>query len=61
MKYEEAMKRLETIVSDIEDNRLDIDMISEKLKEARELIKFCKDKLYRTDQEIQKLMSEESE
>ena len=57
MKYEEAMKKLETIVSDIEDNRLDIDMISEKLKEAQELIRFCKDKLYQTDKEIQELMS----
>lgn len=59
MKYEEAMKKLETIVSDIEENKLDIDMISEKLKEAQELIKFCKDKLYQTDQDIQKLLSEE--
>lgn len=59
MKYEEAMKKLETIVSDIEENKLDIDMISEKLKEAQELIKFCKDKLYQTDQDIQRLLSEE--
>ena len=53
------MKKLETIVSDIEENKLDIDMISEKLKEAQELIKFCKDKLYQTDQDIQRLLSEE--
>lgn len=59
MKYEEAMKKLETIVSDIEEKKLDIDMISEKLKEAQELIKFCKDKLYQTDQDIQRLLSEE--
>lgn len=59
MKYEEAMKKLETIVSDIEENKLDIDMISEKLKEAQELIQFCKDKLYQTDQDIQRLLSEE--
>ena len=34
MKYEEAMKRLEQIVSDIENNKLDIDLISDKIKEA---------------------------
>ncbi|MBR4302196.1 MAG: exodeoxyribonuclease VII small subunit [Bacteroidaceae bacterium] len=58
MKYEEAMKRLEQIVSDIENNKLDIDLISDKIKEAQELIKFCKDKLYKTDEEIQKLLEE---
>ena len=56
MKYEEAMKRLEQIVSDIENNKLDIDLISDKIKEAQELIKFCKEKLYKTDEEIQKLL-----
>ncbi len=61
MKYEEAMRKLEAIVSDIEDNKLDIDKITEKLKEAQELIKFCKDKLYQTDQEVQKLLSDSQE
>ena len=52
MKYEEAIKRLEEIVSEIEGGKLDMDKIGESLKEARELIKFCKDKLYETDEEI---------
>lgn len=56
MKYEEAMKRLEEIVSEIEDNKLDMDRIGDSLKEARELIKFCKDKLYKTDEEIKKIL-----
>ena len=58
MKYEEAIKKLEQIVSDIENNRLDIDLISDKIKEAQELIKLCKDKLYKTDEEIQKLLED---
>ena len=37
MKYEEAMKRLDEIVSGIEENKMDIDQIGESLKEAREL------------------------
>lgn len=56
MKYEEAMKRLEEIVSQIEDNKLDMDRIGDSLKEARELIKFCKDKLYETDEEIKRIL-----
>lgn len=59
MKFEEAMKRLQTIVSDIEENRLDIDVIGERVREARELVAFCRDKLYRTDIEIQKLLSDQ--
>ncbi|MBR4842118.1 MAG: exodeoxyribonuclease VII small subunit [Bacteroidaceae bacterium] len=59
MKYEDALKRLEEIVSGIEENKLDIDLIGERLKEARELIKFCKDKLYKTDEEIKKILETE--
>ena len=50
--YEQAMKRLEEIVSRIDSNELDIDSLSEKLKEAQELIKFCRDKLYKADEEL---------
>lgn len=56
MKYEEAMKRLEEIVGQIESGKLDIDMISDRLKEAQTLIKFCKDKLYETDEKIRKIL-----
>ncbi|MBO4268061.1 MAG: exodeoxyribonuclease VII small subunit [Bacteroidaceae bacterium] len=59
MKYEEALKRLEEIVSGIEENKLDIDRIGESLKEARELIKSCRDKLYKTDEEIKKILETE--
>ncbi|MCQ2065063.1 MAG: exodeoxyribonuclease VII small subunit [Bacteroidaceae bacterium] len=56
MKYEEAMKRLEETVTLIEENRLDIDQIGEKVREAKELIKFCRDRLYETDEEIRKIL-----
>ena len=38
--YEQAMKRLEEIVSRIDRNELDIDSLGVNLKEAQELIKF---------------------
>ena len=56
MKYEEAIKRLEEIVTEIEEGKLDMDRIGDSLKEARELIKMCKDKLYETDEEIKKIL-----
>ena len=59
--YSQAMERLEKIVSQIDNNELDIDMLAEKIKEANEIIKFCSDKLTKADQEIEKLLSEKQE
>jgi exodeoxyribonuclease VII small subunit len=57
LTYTEAMKQLEEIVGQLEDNTLDIDLLAEKVKTAQELIKFCRDKLYKSDEEIQKLLA----
>ncbi|HRN16172.1 MAG TPA: exodeoxyribonuclease VII small subunit [Xylanibacter oryzae] len=54
--YEGAVRKLEEIVSKIENDELDIDMMVNELKEAKELIKFCKDKLTKTDEEIKKIL-----
>lgn len=56
MKYEEAIKNLESIVSMMESGKLDLDQLEEKLKEAQQLIKLCRDKLTKTDEEISKLL-----
>ncbi len=56
--YTEAMKKLEAIVARIESGELDIDQLGENLKEAQRLIKFCKDKLYKTDEEIKKMLDD---
>lgn len=58
LKYEEAMATLEQIVARMENNELDLDTMSEELKKAQQLIKLCKDKLTKTDQEIRKLLNE---
>ena len=57
--YTEAMERLESIVARIESNELDIDQLGENLKEAQKLIKSCRDKLYKADAEIKKMLEEE--
>ena len=58
LKYEEAMATLEHIIARMENNELDLDTMSEELKKAKQLIKLCKDKLTKTDQEIRKLLNE---
>ena len=57
--YTEAMKRLEAIVALIEGNELDIDALGDRLKEAQKLIKFCREKLYKADEEIRRMLDEQ--
>ena len=59
MKSEKAVSELEEIVDKMERDELDIDQLSEQLKRAKVLVKLCKDKLTKTDEEIKKLLSEE--
>ena len=57
MKYEECIKELESIVNKIENGELDIDEMSANIKHAQELIKACKDKLTKTEEEINKIQA----
>ena len=56
--YLQAMERLEKIVRQIDNNELDIDVLSEKIKEANEIIAFCTEKLTKADKEVEKLLKE---
>ena len=59
MKYEQAVRELEQMVERMENDELDIDQLSEPLKSPQTLVKLCKAKLTKTDQEINKLLSED--
>ena len=54
--YNESVKELEEILVRIENGDLDVDILTEEVKKASELIKNCKDKLYKTDKEIKKIL-----
>ncbi|MDY6207196.1 MAG: exodeoxyribonuclease VII small subunit [Prevotella sp.] len=56
IKYEEAIRQLEDIVRQMESGQLDIDSLSKQLATAQQLIKLCKTKLTKTDNEISKLL-----
>ena len=58
IKYEEAFAELQALVQKMENDELDIDQMSEQLKRAQELIRLCKDKLTKTDEEIKKILAE---
>jgi len=54
--YSESVKELENILEQIESGDLDVDALTDQIKKASELIKSCKEKLYKTDEEIKKIM-----
>lgn len=58
-KYEAAMMQLEEIVKKMENGDLDVDSLCEQLKVAQKLIKQCKDKLTKTDEDIKKILDKE--
>lgn len=56
--YNEAVAKLRKIVADIENGELDVDLLSERVKEASRLIKLCKEKLFKVDEEVKKILEE---
>ncbi|MFT3740056.1 MAG: exodeoxyribonuclease VII small subunit [Breznakibacter sp.] len=56
--YAEAMKEIETILRQIEQDELDVDDLSEKVKRVSVLIKQCKEKLHNTEAEVEKILKE---
>ena len=61
MTYEQAMKRLEEIAHDIETGKTDIDSLSIALKEAKELVSFCKDKLTKAEADVKKILGSDND
>jgi exodeoxyribonuclease VII small subunit len=55
MKYEAAFAQLQDIVRKMENDEYNIDEIAVQLQTAQRLIKFCKDKLTKTEEEIHQL------
>jgi len=58
LTYKEAFSKLENILLKLENNELDVDELAVNVKEASELIKFCKSKLYETEAEVEKIIDE---
>ena len=56
VKYEEALSQLESIAARIESGDLGIDQLATELKNAQKLVKLCRDRLTKTDEEIRKLL-----
>ena len=57
--YVSAMAELQEITRDLEDNRVPVDELAQRVGRARELLAWCRDKLRNTEAEVAKLYEEE--
>ena len=51
--YTQAMQRLEAILAQLEEGSSNVDTLADLVKEAAELVKFCRAKLRKTEDEVQ--------
>jgi exodeoxyribonuclease VII small subunit len=56
--YRDALEEIESIVEEIESESVDVDVLTEKVKRAAYLIRICKAKLKKTDDEVKKILME---
>lgn len=54
LSYTKAMQELEAIISKMQSDNCDIDSLAAYTKQASELIKYCREKLFTTDEEVKK-------
>ena len=54
--YNKAIEKLRGIIHDIESGELEVDVLSEKVKEASRLSKLCREKLFKADEEVKKIL-----
>ena len=58
--YEQAMTQLEALAAQMEKGELGIDELSQRLKEAQRLIKFCRQKLLNVEKEIHHILDQDA-
>jgi exodeoxyribonuclease VII small subunit len=58
LTYESAFTELQQIVRDLQDESVGIDELTAKIARAAELIRFCRERLRMTEEEVAKLVGQ---
>lgn len=58
INYREAITEIEETIQAIENEELDVDQLSDKVKRVSELLKICKEKLHHTEKEVENILNE---
>lgn len=53
ISYAEAFAELQQIVSEMENSEIGLDTLDAKVKRASVLLKICREKLYKTEENVQ--------
>ncbi|MGC9353898.1 MAG: exodeoxyribonuclease VII small subunit [Mariniphaga sp.] len=61
VSYNEAISEVEEILEKIENEELDVDELAEKVKRVSTLLKICKDKLLKTNEQVEQILNEMEE
>lgn len=56
LTYKSAMEELETIVNQLEEDEVDVDKLAGMINRASELIQFCKGRLMKSQEEVDKAL-----
>ena len=56
--YSEAVNQIEEILHKMENDELDVDELTKLVGNASDLIKYCKSRLFETEQEIEKILND---
>ncbi|WP_372950592.1 exodeoxyribonuclease VII small subunit [Mariniphaga sp.] len=59
--YNEAISEIEEILEKIENEELDVDELADKVKRVSALLKICKDKLLKTNEQVEQILKEMEE
>jgi exodeoxyribonuclease VII small subunit len=59
--YSEAILEIEAILEKIENEELDVDELAEKVKRVSTLLKICKNKLTKTNEQVEQILKEMEE
>ncbi len=59
ISYNNAIVEIESILELIEEGKLDVDELAEKVSRVTDLLKICREKLYLTEKQIGKILDED--
>ena len=57
--YEQAMQHLDALAAKMEKNEIGLDEMAERLREAQELMKYCRECLYEAEKNCNSLLNME--
>jgi len=58
ISYDEAVTEIEDILEKIEEGELGVDELARKVGRVTELLKICRDRLYKTEETIDRILDD---